>query len=240
MSNALNLILEEIKQEVNSIILKVNKKHANKADELSAIYDIYNGLKEIDLQLKEVKKSVLYIENVEDNIKVLLRTKNLSSIESILDKKQNIDNINLDISLDKVKVMNNVYVNSLVLNNHVINSLTPFINCPLYYCNNYNKFYLKVSGQLISGGLCNIYNKKDNNVCKAFKCKWGSFKACNENRKYVKCKYYHDGEIRNYLWSDIKKLLLSSNSIKTETIISKDEKKMLGSLIIHCILLLHI
>ncbi len=232
MSSALNLILEEIKQEVGSIISKVNKKCLSKSDELNVIYDVYNGLKEIDIQLKEIKKSISYIENVEDSIKVVLRTKSLSSMNV------NDEDSNDEMNIEKIKVFGGHVVNAISVNK--VDFLTPIINCPFYFCKKSNKFYLKINGKLLNGGLCNFYSKRDKNAIGILRCKWGEVDTCKENRKYIKCKYYHDDDIRNYTWTFLKKALMSKNSLNIDTLLSNDEKKMLGSLVVHCLLLLQI
>src|SRR5574343_933451 len=121
MSSALNLILEEIKQEVGSIISKVNKKCLSKSDELNVIYDVYNGLKEIDIQLKEIKKSISYIENVEDSIKVVVRTKRLYSMNV------NDEDSNDEMNIEKIKVFGGHVVNAISLNK--VDVLTRIIKC---------------------------------------------------------------------------------------------------------------
>ncbi len=97
------------------------------------------------------------------------------------------------MSFTNVRIKDNIYLKAIIINNKseiVYSGL-------LYYLKNYNLFAMKIAGNILYGNIGKIYHRNDlkkQNVAKVINCKDGS-KCIRKNN----CKYYHSGDIRNYI-----------------------------------------
>lgn len=97
------------------------------------------------------------------------------------------------ISFTNIRIKDNIYLKAITINSKNEIIYPGF----LYYLQKNNLFAMKIAGNILYGNIGKIYHRNDlktQNVAKVINCKDGD-KCIRKNN----CKYYHSGDVRNYI-----------------------------------------
>lgn len=217
--------------------------------------NIYVKLKNYENHINKINSTIKKISLLKDNLNIVINNyilkkltkKNIYQFNSnILSKNKQLENPNKHIKNDiKIKYKNvtndDRYKNYQFTKFAVIDisekNLDLIENTPIYYINETQQYCIKINNNIITGNISNIFNKNDNNksdIIKVTKC---NNKNCTGIYYDKVCKFYHDGENRNftnYSWNHVSKNKLGKYELKNNTLNFKkydlDNTRFVGSL----------